>query len=84
MGIQEMSAVLAKLQLSMEELKKEHVEIFRQATEMTKRRWNLRSKRPQTAQAPNAKIGNVRGLLTALTRGHQLLQWRGEVRQQRG
>ena len=33
MGIQEMSAVLAKLQLSMEELKKEHVEIFRQATE---------------------------------------------------
>ena len=32
-GIQEMSAVLEKLQLSVEELKKEHVELFRPATE---------------------------------------------------
>ena len=32
-GILEISAVLEKLQLSMEEMKKEHVEIFRQATE---------------------------------------------------
>jgi hypothetical protein len=36
-GIQEMSAVLEKLQLSMDEMKKEHVEIFRLATDRGRR-----------------------------------------------
>ena len=36
-GILEISAVLEKLQLSMDEMKKEHVEIFRLATDRGRR-----------------------------------------------